>query len=230
MAAPAVRPGATGNSLPLETTLGAPSPLGTVPAERFRCPGGVASLCPSTTATGGSALGNTYEHDARHRARGRRPATGATGAVGREPVLYVADDPWCRDLLVAFVGHLPGFELRTASDPVAALAAVRHERPSVVLVDGRLGGRPAEGFVQHLAALDPTLPVVILSADAHETTARRYLALGAVAYLPKPFDLAHLSGVLRSLARREVVNPLAPSGRHEEGSSTSAHTTAASWN
>lgn len=150
--------------------------------------------------------------------------------VGPVRVLYVEDDAVCRELLAEFLRHVPAMEVVTAPDAASALALLARTRPGVAVVDAWLGGSPADALVAALAAHDPTLPVVMLSADANEATVARFRRLGTAAYLPKPFDLAHLVGVLRSLARREASNPSAPRERHTEGSSSSAHTTATSWN
>jgi CheY-like chemotaxis protein len=212
--------GAPGASFPVGAAAGPGAPPDHASAERFRCAGDVASVSPSATATGGSALGNITSHS----------SGGVRAPRAHAPirVLYVGGDPRCRHLHLEYLGHLAGVAVRTAADTTTALAVVRRARPSIVVVDA--GGEPVDALVQAIVTLDASLPVVVCSADAHEATAGRYLHLGAAAHLPKPFDLARLEGVLRSLARREVVNPFAPSGRHEEGSSTNAHATAASWN
>ncbi len=121
---------------------------------------------------------------------------------------------------------LPMFRLATAVGPVALDRLVAERAPSLVLVDVR----EPEAAMAQLAAVRQAPAVVVLGTDPRPAAAARLLDLGAAAHFLKPVDLAHLVGVLRSLARREAVDPTAPSECHREGSASRAHATAASWN
>jgi CheY-like chemotaxis protein len=216
-------------------------PFNDVAMTRSPCARGVDRLSPSTTATGGSALEHHTEQifgDARlllaAQIPGRAAVAARPSALGADPpastVVYVDDDIQSRELLTEFFRHWNRFEFVSVADVESARLAVERYRPAVVLVDRWLDGRSADEFVTELLAQDPAMPVVMLSADAQSAAIARLRRLGVADYLAKPLDLAHLSRVLTSLARREAVNPFASPGHNEEGSAIRAHTTAASRN
>ena len=75
-----------------------------------------------------------------------------------------------------------------------ALAAVRIERPDLLLLDMHLPDIDGLDLLTHLKADDGTagIPVIVLSADATPERVARALHAGAEAYLSKPLNLAEL--------------------------------------
>jgi DNA-binding NarL/FixJ family response regulator len=140
--------------------------------------------------------------------------------------LALVDHAGNRHLLTELFRVLPMFRLATATGPLAFDRLVAEHAPSLVIVDVR----DPEAAVARVAHGPHAPAVVVLGTDPRPAAAARLLELGAAAHFLKPVDLAHLSGVLRSLARREVVDQTAPSECHREGSASHAHATAASWN
>ncbi len=141
-------------------------------------------------------------------------------------VLAVVDHADSSHLLTELFRVLPMFRLATAVGAPARHRLVVAPAPALVIVDVREPGPTVAELVR-----GPGAPaVVVLGTDPRPAAAARLFDLGAVAHFLKPVDLAHLAGVLCSLARREVVDPTAPSELHREGSATRAHATAASRN
>jgi two-component system nitrogen regulation response regulator GlnG len=86
------------------------------------------------------------------------------------------------------------------------VAAVRAERPAVILLDvlmPRLGGMDA---LPELRRLAPDVPVIMCTAYMDVPTAVRAMQLGAYDYLTKPFDLdLLLLTVKRALERQDLI-------------------------
>ncbi|MFN7965057.1 MAG: sigma-54 dependent transcriptional regulator [Acidobacteriota bacterium] len=99
-------------------------------------------------------------------------------------ILIVDDDPDVRSVLEQLLS--PHFELLGAHDAASALMLARKHQPGVALLDLHLGDGP-DGFwlLDRLKALDPALPVVILSVDRDTETIVRAMKAGAAHYIGK---------------------------------------------
>ena len=106
-------------------------------------------------------------------------------------VLVVDDEPGVRQLLQDFlVGR--GYEVLLAADGSEALATVDLEKPQLVLLDIAMPGMDGVETLSRIAMVDPSLPVIIVTANSDIGLTSRLLAMGAVDYIPKPFDLDYL--------------------------------------
>jgi two-component system phosphate regulon response regulator PhoB len=97
-----------------------------------------------------------------------------------------------------------GLPVLEASDGAQALAAVRRQRPSLVLLDVMMPGVDGWNVAEQLAADAQTrdIPVVFLSARAAPEDRLRAQELGAVGYVVKPFDPLELAGTVRVVLER----------------------------
>jgi DNA-binding response OmpR family regulator len=110
-------------------------------------------------------------------------------------LLLVDDETAVLDVLSEyFLGQ--GYKVDVAAGGVAALSAVRSRRPDLVLLDIRMPEMDGVEVLRRLRALDATLPVVMVTANADVDLARETLHLGALDYVAKPFDFAHLDRVV----------------------------------
>ena len=91
-----------------------------------------------------------------------------------------------------------------ARDGAEALAEVRRQRPSLVLLDVMMPGVDGWNVAEQLAADAHTrdIPVVFLSARAAPEDRLRAQELGAVGYVVKPFDPLELAGTIRNVLER----------------------------
>jgi len=91
-----------------------------------------------------------------------------------------------------------------ARDGAEALAEIRRQPPSLVLLDVMMPGVDGWRVAEQLAADETTqaIPVVFLSARASREDRLRAQKLGAVGYVVKPFDPLELAGVLREALER----------------------------
>ena len=93
-----------------------------------------------------------------------------------------------------------GYEVEPAVDGRAALAAIRRQRPDLVLADVMMPGLDGFGLLRALRD-DPDLaglPVVLLSARAGEEARIEGLEAGADDYLVKPFSARELVARIES--------------------------------
>jgi CheY-like chemotaxis protein len=117
-------------------------------------------------------------------------------------VLVVDDSQPVRDLLSVNL-QLEGFDVRAASDGQEGVELAAAWQPQVITLDvvmPRLGGFEA---LERLRA-DPAtaaIPVVIVTGRAQAADRSRGEALGADAYLAKPFEPNELVAVVSELAR-----------------------------
>jgi two-component system KDP operon response regulator KdpE len=116
----------------------------------------------------------------------------------RPKILVVDDDP---DLLRALRLRLRAnnYEVTTASDGYAAIAAAQKERPALIILD--LGLPVGDGFVvldrlQNSDALSG-VPVIVLSARDPQNNEEKALKAGAAAFFQKPADNDELLNVIR---------------------------------
>jgi two-component system nitrogen regulation response regulator NtrX len=113
-------------------------------------------------------------------------------------ILIVDDEPDIR-LLVEGILSDEGYETRQAGDAEAALAAFRHRRPSLVVLDVWLQGSALDGL-GILAALhreEPQVPVVMISGHGTIEMAVTAIQQGAYDFIEKPFQTDRLLLVVR---------------------------------
>ena len=106
-------------------------------------------------------------------------------------------------LSLVFVLEREGYAVRTATTGREGLAALREERPDLVVLDLMLPDVDGYELCQQ-ARQDPALattPILMLTARAQEAERRKGLDVGATEYVTKPFRVADLLGrVARLLA------------------------------
>jgi CheY-like chemotaxis protein len=114
------------------------------------------------------------------------------GEAGR--VLIVDDDAPVR-LVCAVNLEAEGLHVLEAADGLAALEQARRERPDLVLTDVTMPGLDGFQLAERLRGDERTrgIPVIFLSGEVGQANAQRARALGAVAYLAKPFDPSALA-------------------------------------
>ncbi len=117
--------------------------------------------------------------------------------------LLVADDQ--PDVLeaVRMLGRANGFDVRTATSPAAVLAVCEAEELDVCLIDlnyarDTTSGKEGIDLLARLRTIDPTLPVVVMTAWGSIEGAVEAMRHGARDYIQKPWDNARLVATLRA--------------------------------
>jgi DNA-binding response OmpR family regulator len=126
--------------------------------------------------------------------------------------LVVDDSAPVRELVVVNL-ELEGFEVRTAEDGQEGVDAALAWRPDVITMDVMMPRLDGFDALHRLRAEPATvdIPVVMVTGRAQRSDRIRGEALGADAYLSKPFEPAELVAVVGDLAR----NGRARSAGHE---------------
>jgi DNA-binding response OmpR family regulator len=107
-------------------------------------------------------------------------------------ILIVDDEP---NIVVSleFLMRQKGYETQVARDGEEALAAVESFRPDLVLLDVNMPRRDGFEVCQKLRADGWTeLKIVMLTAKGRDIEIEKGLALGADAYVTKPFSTRQL--------------------------------------
>ncbi len=119
------------------------------------------------------------------------------------PKLLVADDQ--PDVLeaVRMLARADGFDVRTATSPAAVLARCEAEDLDVCLLDlnyarDTTSGKEGMDLLARLREVDPTLPIVVMTAWGTIEGAVEAMRRGARDYLQKPWDNARLLATLRA--------------------------------
>jgi DNA-binding response OmpR family regulator len=89
-----------------------------------------------------------------------------------------------------------GYLVKTAVSGVEALGLMPVFQPYVVLLDVGLPGMSGQAVLAQLRREYPRVPIVMVTGNQDEDTARQMLAAGAFDYIPKPFDLGVLERVV----------------------------------
>jgi DNA-binding response OmpR family regulator len=111
--------------------------------------------------------------------------------------LVIDDEPSIAATLQELLIGL-GYAVQLAETASAGLGLVGDFGPDVVLLDLGLPDTPGELVLERLRAVDPLLPVIMVTGNQDPELARRTLARGAFDYVAKPFNLQRLEQVLEA--------------------------------
>ncbi len=85
-----------------------------------------------------------------------------------------------------------------------ALAALRHDRPDVLITDIRMPGRSGLELLTEIRDSQPELPVIVMTAHSDLDSAVAAYQGGAFEYLPKPFDIDQAVDLVRRAAQQRT--------------------------
>lgn len=129
-----------------------------------------------------------------------------------ERVLVIDDSPTITKV-VQLVLTKAGYNVFTAPDGEAGLAAVRADRPALILLDFVMPRMNGYQFCRELTA-DPKLrdiPVVLMSAKGDQVGERFVKVMGIVDYITKPFSPEAITAVVQ-----HTIGKYGPAGGPED--------------
>ncbi|MEI7607795.1 MAG: response regulator [Rhodospirillaceae bacterium] len=116
-------------------------------------------------------------------------------------ILYVDDEPTLQKVTRATLERLGGFTVAVAGSGPEALTMVGEFSPDLILLDVMMPGMDGPATLQALRARSACadIPVVFITAKAQGQEIARFLDLGVVGVVTKPFDPRALPDILRQL-------------------------------
>jgi two-component system, OmpR family, response regulator len=107
-----------------------------------------------------------------------------------ESILYVDDDPDISSIVQATLRQIPGLRVCTADSGERAIDLAFEIRPDLVLMDVMMPGLDGPGTFKrmHASTLLANIPVIFMTAKALPTEIAKFLQLGAIGVIVKPFD------------------------------------------
>ncbi len=116
--------------------------------------------------------------------------------------ILVADDDAAIRTVVAQALSRAGYEVRTTGTAATLWRWVQSGEGDLVVTDVVMPDENAFELLPRIKKLRPELPIIVMSAQNTFMTAIRASERGAYDYLPKPFDLKELVGIVgRAMAR-----------------------------
>ena len=116
-------------------------------------------------------------------------------------VLCVDDDPDILEVAQISLELVGGLTVTGLDSGARCLAEVATIRPDLILLDVMMPVMDGPATLTALKA-DPalnTIPVIFMTARVQEVEVEQYLALGAVAVIPKPFDPMALADQIKGI-------------------------------
>ncbi|MCK0512431.1 response regulator transcription factor [Aromatoleum buckelii] len=115
--------------------------------------------------------------------------------------ILIADDEQNIVISLEFLMKREGYEVSIATDGEEAVARIRAELPDLVLLDVMMPKKSGFEVCQEIKA-DPDLQsvrILMLTAKGRDAEVAKGLALGADAYMTKPFSTKELVERVRSM-------------------------------
>jgi ActR/RegA family two-component response regulator/anti-sigma regulatory factor (Ser/Thr protein kinase) len=145
------------------------------------------------------------------------PLTLEGSRVSKRTVLVVDDEDLLRSFLGVAIGAL-GVAIESASSGTEALEQIRRKAPDVVVTDLRMRGMSGLELLEQARPFAPETAFIVVTGFGTLGDAVTAGKLGAVEFLPKPFDASAIrAAVKRALDARpgRVLGPVAGTLRCE---------------
>jgi two-component system nitrogen regulation response regulator NtrX len=125
-------------------------------------------------------------------------------------ILIVDDEPSVREVLTGYFEHQygpRGYTVETACDGAQALAAVRRRRPALILLDVEMPGMGGVEALRGVRAIDPDIPVIMVTGTESTRIAGEVIKNGAYSYLPKPVRFQYLDHIVATVLGPAAASP-----------------------
>src|SRR5215472_3088377 len=132
--------------------------------------------------------------------------------MGRRPRVLVIDDDRLLCELIRTTFELEGFEVDTAYDVIEAERVLVESRPDAILLDIGLPGIDGVFYLERLRETPQTSRIPIVAISGSDEAGRAAKAVGAQAFMRKPFSPLELIALVTPLIARAGVDEM-DSGR-----------------
>lgn len=123
--------------------------------------------------------------------------------AGERTILIIDDDAAARRMMRRALERR-GFAIAEASDGTSGLSAIREVCPDLVLLDLRMPGELSGLDVVTAVRADVHLhaiPLIVVSASAHDAMRAQTLQAGCAAFVEKPVDFIELERTIAQALR-----------------------------
>lgn len=107
-----------------------------------------------------------------------------------ERILYAEDDSDIQQIAIIALETVGGFTVNICNDGLEALAAIENFAPQLLLLDvmmPNMDGPKALAKIREIDAFKKT-PVIFMTAKVQQEEVKKYLDMGAIGIIAKPFD------------------------------------------
>jgi len=112
-------------------------------------------------------------------------------------ILIVDDEPDIVEMLKTYFSD-KGYDVLTAQQGADAVMIADFQRPDAMLLDILMPDMDGVKVLRAIRAMDPNIPVVMVSGNTDEKIARDTLIMGAFDYVAKPFNFDMLERVVEA--------------------------------
>ena len=116
-------------------------------------------------------------------------------------ILVVENDLPLLQALADAVGEL-GYDATLATTASDGVTLSELARPDAILLDIAVPEITGTSTLDRLKTVHPDVPIIMVASTTTEDFARESLKQGAFDYVMKPFNISHLTEVLRAAVRR----------------------------
>lgn len=112
--------------------------------------------------------------------------------------ILIADDDKEIVRVLGMALRASGFEISTAGEAMRVFQSAKKELPDAILLDISMPGGNGLDVLSLLKASPSTrlIPVIVISANADPEMPQKAKALGAAAYIAKPFEIGQVQDAL----------------------------------
>ncbi len=116
-------------------------------------------------------------------------------------IFYVDDEPDIREIVEMALGLVPGLTVRSCPSGVQALQELPLLRPDLVLLDVMMPGLDGPATLAQMRNDEnlKDLPVIFMTAKALPQEVDRFMKMGAIGVISKPFDPMQLGQRVQEL-------------------------------
>ena len=127
--------------------------------------------------------------------------------MGAAPAkILVIDDERSMRKFLSILLTREGYLVRVAEGGEKALTLLRKENFDLAITDIIMPGLDGLQLLKEMTQLDPSLPVIMITAYATTTTALEAMKIGASDYVTKPFKIEELKAIIaRALEKKTLV-------------------------
>lgn len=116
-------------------------------------------------------------------------------------IIFAEDDDDIREIATLSLEALGGFTVNPCASGEEVLEAVAGDQPDLFLLDVMMPGMDGPGVLMKLREMPATrgIPVIFMTAKVMKEEIQRFLEMGAVAVIHKPFDPERLPDQIREI-------------------------------